>query len=340
MLTMMGTEGGLEPRNLAEAKHGPDWLRWKEEMEEELNALQEYKTWEIVDDLKNVNIVRCRWTYMLKKDSSSNITHYKAHQVAQGFSQVPGIDFFDTYAPVTKMATIRTVPAFTARHNYEIHQVYIKNAFLNGKFEEKEVIYMKLPPGVELTKEKGKVLRLLKLLYGLHQSTRHWYKQLWGVLSKGLGILKCEVDQAAFHWHKGDKIIIIIVHVNDLTIVASSIRLIEKVKHILKEEFKIPTWEKYIGFWDSRSRGTGKGVLYHYHRPPISGQCLQNTVLRVSNLILHLWTPTRNSPPRMLLKWLRTLHTCVISCIAKQLDSVTNASRNASPMTLYKRTAK
>jgi hypothetical protein len=114
MLTTMGTEGGLEPRNLAEAKRGPDWLRWKEGMEEELSALQEYKTWEIVDDPKNVNIVGCRWTYVLKKDSSGNITRYKACLVMQGFSQVLGIDFFDTYAPVAKMATIRTVLAFAA----------------------------------------------------------------------------------------------------------------------------------------------------------------------------------------------------------------------------------
>ena len=194
MLTMMGTEGGLELRNLAEAKRGPDWLRWKEGMKEELNVLKEYKTWEIVNNLKNTNIVGCRWTYMLKKDLSSNIICYKARLIVQGFSQVPGIDFFDTYTPVAKMATIRTVLAFAARRDYKIHQVDIKNTFLNGKFEEQEVIYMKLPPGVKLTQEKGKVLRLLKLLYGLRQSARHWYKRLWGVLDKGLGMSKCEVD--------------------------------------------------------------------------------------------------------------------------------------------------
>ena len=59
MLTTMGTKGGLELRNLAEAKCGPDWLRWREGMEEELNALKEYTTWEIVDDPKNINIVGC-----------------------------------------------------------------------------------------------------------------------------------------------------------------------------------------------------------------------------------------------------------------------------------------
>jgi hypothetical protein len=239
MLTMMGTEGGLEPRNLAEAKRGPDWLRWKEGMEEELSALEAYKTWEIVDNPKNVNIVGCRWTFVLKKDSSGNITCYKACLVTPGYSQVPGIDFFNTYAPVAKMATIRTTLTFAARRDHEIHQVDIKNALLNGKFEEGEIIYMKLPPGIKLTKEKGKVLRLLKLLYGLRQSARHWYKCLWGVLYKELKMKKCEVDQAAFYWREGEDTITIVVHVDDLTIVTLNEKLMGKVKSTLKGRFKI-----------------------------------------------------------------------------------------------------
>ena len=232
MLTMMGTEGGLELRNLVEAKWGPDWLRWKEGMEEELSALEAYKTWEIMDDPKNVNIIRCRWTFVLKKDLSGNISHYKAPLVVQGYSQVPGIDFFDRYAPVAKMATIRMTLAFAARRDHEIHQVDIKNVFLNSKFEEGEIIYMKLPPGIELMKEKGKVLRLLKLLNGLCQSARHWYKCLWGVLYKELKMKKCEVDQATFYWHKGEDTITIVVHVDDLTIVTLNEKLVGKVQNI------------------------------------------------------------------------------------------------------------
>ena len=98
----------------------------------------------------------------------------------------------------------------------------IKNTFLNGAFLENEMIYMKLPPGMELTNEKGKVLKLLKPLYGLRQSARHWYSQLWGVLRDGLGMNHCEVDQAVFYRHEDNKLIIIVTHVDDLTIIASS----------------------------------------------------------------------------------------------------------------------
>jgi hypothetical protein len=159
--------------------------------------------------------------------------------VAQGFSQVEGVDFFNTYAPVAKMATIQTVLALATRYNHKIHQVDIKNAFLNGAFLENETIYMKMPLGMELTREKGKVLKLLKPLYGLRQSARHWYSRLWGVLRDGLRMKRCEVDQAAFYRRKDNKLIIIVAHIDDLTIIASSTDLIEEAKEALRKAFKI-----------------------------------------------------------------------------------------------------
>jgi hypothetical protein len=218
----MSEANGLEPRTHIEAMKSPDWLRWKEAMDEEMGALEAHKTWEVVDMPKGVNIVGSRWTFVLKRDASGSIVCYKARLVAQGFLQVQGVDFFDTYAPVAKMATIRTVLALAARHDHEIHQVDVKNAFLNGAFKDNETIYMKLPPATELTKQKGKVLRLLKPLYGLRQSARHWYSCLWGVLRDGLRMKRCEVDQAAFYWRKGEESIEIVAHVDDLTIITSS----------------------------------------------------------------------------------------------------------------------
>jgi hypothetical protein len=69
-----------------------------------------------------------------------------------------------------------------AQHDFKIHQVDVKSAYLNGEFEENEVIYMKQPPGLQLTDDKSLVLRLLRPLYGLRQSGRHWYRKLWGIL--------------------------------------------------------------------------------------------------------------------------------------------------------------
>lgn len=100
---------------------------------------------------------------------------------------------------MAKMASIRTILALSARYDYKIHQVNIKNVFLNGQFGENEVIYMQLPQGIKLTNENGKVLELMKPIYGLCQSACHWYTKLWGVLKRRLKMKCCEVDQAIFY---------------------------------------------------------------------------------------------------------------------------------------------
>ena len=136
-------------------------------MDEELSALEAHSTWKLADLPAGANLVGCRWTFIGKKDAASNIVRYKVCLIAQGFSQVPGVDFFDTYTPVTKMASIRATLAYAAHHDLEIHQVDIKNAYLNADFNDGEVIYMKQPPDVTLTEDKKKVLQLMHPLYGL-----------------------------------------------------------------------------------------------------------------------------------------------------------------------------
>jgi hypothetical protein len=155
------------------------------------------------------------------------------------------------------MASIRTVLALSARYNYEIHQVDIKNAFLNGEFQENEVIYMKLPQGLRLTNEKGKVLELLRPIYGLKQSVPPWYTSLWNALSRRLKMELCDVDQAVFHMWKAGDLIVIVVHVDDLTIVTSLVALMDHVKEQLKKDFKYSDMGKLhwiLGFEVKRDR--------------------------------------------------------------------------------------
>ena len=104
------------------------------------------------------------------------MVQYKACLVAQGFSQVPGVDYFNTFAPAAHLASIQTVLAFMATEDYETGQINIKSAYLNGKLTNDEVIFMKQAPSYEEAgDEKGEVYRLNKLLYGLKQAGRQWY---------------------------------------------------------------------------------------------------------------------------------------------------------------------
>jgi hypothetical protein len=111
MSVQMGENGGYEPGLLREAMKSLDWPQWKEAMEEEHITLEAHRTWTLVEPPPGANIVGSQWVYVLKWDATGNIIWYTSHLVAQDFSQMPGIDYFDTYAPVAKMASIRMMLA-------------------------------------------------------------------------------------------------------------------------------------------------------------------------------------------------------------------------------------
>ena len=138
---------GMEPQTIQEVYQRPDRLQWEEVMKEELEKLIRRSTWRIVPKPEGVNIVGSKWVFRLKKDVNGNVTSHRARLVAQGFTQVHGIDFDDNFAPIARMVSIRTVLALAARHDWEIHQVDVKSAYLYGELNEDEVIYMKPPPG-------------------------------------------------------------------------------------------------------------------------------------------------------------------------------------------------
>ena len=200
--------------------------------------LREAGTWEVVDIPKNVNIVGSKWVFKAKKDSSRNIVCYKAHLVAQGFSQVPGVNYFDTFAPVAWLASIRTVLTFVATEDYETGQINIKLAYLNGVLTEDEIIYMRQAPGYKVNKEK-KVYQLKKSLYSLKQVGRRWYQKLVEIMSK-LGFARCESDQAVFYrrCEVTRVLIVVLVHVDDCTIMGKNLVLVDWFKVKLQSMWK------------------------------------------------------------------------------------------------------
>ena len=96
----------LEPQTLSEAKCCSDWPLWEKAINEELETLHQAGTWELTEAPPDANIVGSKWVFRAKKDAAGNIIQYKACLVAQGFSQVPGVDYFDMFAPVAKLTVI------------------------------------------------------------------------------------------------------------------------------------------------------------------------------------------------------------------------------------------
>jgi hypothetical protein len=116
------------PKDWREAKQNP---RWKEAMLEELAALEKNKTWELVSFPVGKKVVSCKWVYALKQDLDGKIKRYKARLVVRGYSQTYGIDYDETFAPVAKMSTVRTLISCAANFNWPLYQLDVKNALLH-----------------------------------------------------------------------------------------------------------------------------------------------------------------------------------------------------------------
>ena len=230
----------LEPRTLAEAKRRPDWLQWEQAILEELATLKAAGTWVLEEAPPGANIIGSKWVFKAKKDAAGFIARLKARLVAQGFSQIGGVDYDDTYAPVARLASSRAIIAMANRLDLLLHQVDIKGAYLNGELNDNEVLYMHHPPGYKPRDAGNRVLRLKKTLYGLKQSGRRWYQKLSSIF-ESLDFHKCSVDQAVFYKANKDKneVTVVAVHVDDCTIAATNLKLIDEFKAGLRKHVEV-----------------------------------------------------------------------------------------------------
>nr|GFB85402.1 zinc finger, CCHC-type [Tanacetum cinerariifolium] len=144
-------------------------------------------TWELTNLPPGCKALGCKWILKKKMKVDGSIDKYKARLVIQGFRQKEGIDFFDTYAPVARITTIRLLLALAAIHDLVIKQIDVKTAFLNGDLDEK--IYMKQPEGFVMHEHENKVCKLKKSLYGLKQAPKQWHQKFDDVvLSNGFSL--------------------------------------------------------------------------------------------------------------------------------------------------------
>jgi hypothetical protein len=160
--------------------------------------------------------------------------------VAQGFSQIGGVDYDDTYAPVAKMASSWAIIAMANKLRLVLHQLDIKGAYLNGVLNENEVLYMAHPLGYKASDAADRVLRLLKDIYGLKQAVHRWYQKLCSIFIS-LGYQQSAVDQAVFYklLPQVKQLIIVAVHVNNCTIAASTTHLVQELKDSLSRHIEV-----------------------------------------------------------------------------------------------------
>jgi hypothetical protein len=142
-------------------------------MQEELNNFKRNKVWSLVERPKQ-NIVGTKWVFYNKQDEFEVITRNKARLMTKGYSQVEGLNFKKTFAPIARLESIRILLAYATHHDFKLSQLDVKSAFWNGPI--KEEVYVEQPPGFENLEYPNHVYKIHKALYGLKQAPRAWYE--------------------------------------------------------------------------------------------------------------------------------------------------------------------
>jgi Reverse transcriptase (RNA-dependent DNA polymerase) len=136
-----------DPLTYAEAVDRPDFDKWLEAMRSEIQSMYDNTVWNLVAPPVGVKPIANKWVFKRKLDMDGNMTFYKARLVAKNFTQILGVDYDETFSPVAMFKSIRMLLAIAAFHDYEIWQMNVKTAFLNGNLEED--VYMIQPTGFE-----------------------------------------------------------------------------------------------------------------------------------------------------------------------------------------------
>ena len=149
---------------------------WREAMQEEYSSIMKNDVWEVVPRPEGKSVVTSRWLYKVKHATDGSIEKFKARFVARGFSQVEGVDYEETFAPMARYTSIRSIISIAAKMGWKIHQMDVKTAFLNGFIQEE--VYIEQPQSFEVHGKESHVCRLKKALYGLKQAPRAWYSRI------------------------------------------------------------------------------------------------------------------------------------------------------------------
>ncbi|KAJ9566603.1 hypothetical protein OSB04_002569 [Centaurea solstitialis] len=269
------------PRSTSQAMCDP---HWRTAMDAEMTALLSNYTWDLVPKPSDANIVGSRWLYRHKFDSNGRLERYKGRLIAQGFSQQPGLDFDDTFSPVVKPATIRTVLSISISRNWPIHQLQEDQAravlsssrsgkssprhVRRGSREDSEIysdhwefmlcfIIIVWVLGCYINSAfPDHVCRLRKALYGLKQAPRAWY-QRFAVYLSSLGFISSKTDTSLFTYHRGSDTIYLLFYIDDIILTASSPTLISMVISKLSSEFPMSDLGPlsfFLGIAASRSK--------------------------------------------------------------------------------------
>ncbi|KAM1032295.1 hypothetical protein ACFX2I_035891 [Malus domestica] len=232
----------IEPEKYEDAAKDESWMK---AMKDELSMIEKNATWKLVDRPTNKPIIGVKWVFKTKLNLDGTVQKNKARLVAKGYAQKPGIDYNETFAPVARLDTIRTLIALAAQKSWKLYQLDVKSAFLNGVLEEE--VFVEQPDGFVITGKEDKVYKLHKALYGLKQAPRAWYGEIDTYFTQ-CGFMKSLSEATLYTKTRGDEILIVSIYVDDIVYTGNSNDLLKEFKEDMMIKYEM----------------TDLGLLHHF----------------------------------------------------------------------------
>jgi hypothetical protein len=231
LLMLMG-----EPETYKEAIESLDSEKWMDAMNSEIQSMERNQTWDLVKLPQGRKVVDCKWVFKIKPGDQNRPARYKARLCARGFTQIYGIDFDETYAPVVKFTSIRVFLTKAILMKMTIHQMDVVTAFLNAPLDEE--IFMRQAPGFAEAGKEQLVYKLKRSIYGLKQSPRQWNKVIDDFL-KDEGFRVIDADCCIYMKSQDKKMIMVSLYVDDLMIASNCDSLCSTLKTNLSKRFEM-----------------------------------------------------------------------------------------------------
>jgi hypothetical protein len=224
---------------------------WAKAMDEEIASIVRNQTFP-----NGREVIGLKWIYKTKFNEDGSIQKHKARLVAKGYAQQPGVDFHETFAPVVRMETIRTILALAAQMELQVFQLDVNSAFLNGDLEEE--VYVEQPKGYVKKGKEDQVYRLRKALYGLKQALRAWNSKIDSYFRQnGFHRSKCEPSLYVKHDGIGD-FLVVCLYVDDLIYMGTNMKMVEDFKRSMMKEYEMTDlglMKYFLGIQVRQSKG-------------------------------------------------------------------------------------
>ena len=199
-----------------------------------MNYMASNRVWDLVELPNGIKAIGCKWVFKTKKDSLGNIERHKVRLVAKGFYQREGIDYTETFSPVSKKDSFRIIMSLVAHFDFDLHQMDVTMTFLNGNLEEE--VYTKQPEGFSSNEGEHLVYKLKKSIYGLKQASHQWYLKFHEVIAS-FGFEENIMDQCIYQKVSGNKICFLVLYVDDILLATNDKGLLYEVKQFLSKNF-------------------------------------------------------------------------------------------------------